>query len=308
MQKDITKVKDIWNSETKSFYTFDSLANKCGITPSCRHESEYRTILASLPAGMTQTLLDGQANDDGLFSLNELYEVTPKDLTPKNVYRRLLSRKLQNFDFCCTVLTNAGIVCTDLEEDLVKLKRWWSYLFRSDLDNKTKQFQWKLSNRGLYTGAIFHELNPDVPNVCVLCQEEEETMSHIFTTCRFVIEFWRWVFLNFNFTTNLDNEFIYLNNFHEMSKLSFLLTILGKHTIWDFRNILRNNRHLQDIVTSLKMNFKYKVQSHLNLLYSRYKYRENLNGFQEYSSNNIIHVENGTIRITVQMSPRPTKL
>ena len=79
----------------------------------------------------------------------------------------------------------------------------------------------------------------ECPNVyiiiCVLfcfCQEQEETMSHGFTTCRFVITFWRWIFLKSNFTTTLNDRFIFQNNRGTM------------------------DIYLQGIVTSPKMNFK----------------------------------------------------
>ena len=84
----------------------------------------------------------------------------------------------------------------------------------------------------------------------------------------------------------------YVTNYHDkMSRLFFMITILGKHTTWELRNIEKNSL-LQDIIASLKINFIFKVQSHLNLFYSRYKDRENPNGFDQYVNNNINLINN----------------
>ena len=58
--------------------------------------------------------------------------------------------------------TGAGLGRTSQEQDNRKLRQWWSHLKNSDLDYKTKQFQWKLSHNGLYTGILLHEIDPEI--------------------------------------------------------------------------------------------------------------------------------------------------
>ena len=67
-----------------------------------------------------------------------MYEVTAKELSPKNVYHRLMFIKITGFELCYNVLENAGLNRTYQEQDQEKLMLWWSYLKKLDPDNKTK--------------------------------------------------------------------------------------------------------------------------------------------------------------------------
>ena len=64
------------------------------------------------------------------------------------------------------------------------------------------------------------------------------------------------------------------------------------------RGILRKTE-LQHVLSSLKMNFKFKLQSQLNTLYLRYKlYRMNKNTFEnDYLIPNVIIKEGNDIKI-----------
>ena len=174
---------------------------------------------------------------------------------------------MQNFE----LLTSEGIIRTYFNNDLISLKNWWTHLLKSDLDNKI----YKTISVEHFTKWATHRKGTtrDKPSslkfMCILSRRRGDKVSrahslqihnsnlemdlspfHLHNTVR-----WR-----------IPLFFFFLNNYHEMSELSLMLTILGKHTIWELRNISRNSSHLHDIVTSLKANYKYKVQSHFHQL------------------------------------------
>ena len=113
-----------------------------------------------------------------------------------------------------------------------------SYLRKSYLDNKMQQFQWKISHKGLYTGSLLHDINPDRTPLCTFCKHTEETIIHIFAKCNITTVFWNWIFDNLNFVILLTESFVYINSYEEMTKLYTLVTVLGKHTIWEMLGIL----------------------------------------------------------------------
>ena len=128
-----------------------------------------------------------------------------------------------------------------LERDECTLKNvtlWWSYLLGSDLHHKSRECQWKISHRALYTNMILHEIDPETTVLCNLWKQESEELEHVLIHCRYVVEFWNWIFLNVQFHTALDSKFVYIDNYEDMTKISFLVTILGKITIWEMRTVM----------------------------------------------------------------------
>ena len=74
----------------------------------------------------------------------------------------------------------------------------------------------------------------------------------------------------FNFNMELGDKFIHLNSYDIMTKLNYLIPVLGKCTIWEMRGILRKVQ-VTNITNNLRINFKYKLQSQLTTLYHQYE-------------------------------------
>lgn len=303
MQKGIMKIKHIWDRGKATFKTMTNLVDQHNLTPNVRTENEYKRLLRAIPPTLTSNLHRIRSNTNVInweeaFSLTELYEVTVKGISPKAVYQRLMLTKLKGFEACYTILERAGLTQGDRDEDRKKINQWWTHLNRSDLDHKTWQFQWKMSHNGLHTGIVLHRINPDIEETCTLCRDDEETIEHIFLRCKIVIDFWEWIFDKFNFTTTLNKTFIYFNNFEEMNKLQFFITILGKATIWEMLGILRKTP-IRNTLMSLKLNFKFKLQAQLNNLNLRYKFRMDNSFDDNYLLHNII--ERNGVNVEVRL-------
>ena len=107
-----------------------------------------------------------------------------------------------------------------------------------------------------------------------MAKKKKESLEHLFVKCKEAKRFWPWIFRGFNFNTELNANFIYLNNFESMTKLNFIISVLGKLTIWELRGILRETQII-NLVNSLQIKFSYKLQSHVRTLYYRYKVGKN---------------------------------
>ena len=299
LQKRILQIKDIWKK--LRFVTLEELTRTHNIPLNIRNRiaEQYQIIVNAIPAELIQKL--NQPDDEGnhtVLNVLEWYDVTKTSLKTRNIYQRLMYFKLKGFQLGYRVLENAGYERED--SNLETLKSWWMYLQASDLENKMKEFQWRISHKALYTFILLHEIDADISKRCILCKDADETIEHLFVKCAVSKQFWAWLFREFNCNTELNAKFIYLNNYETMSTLGFLITILGKYTIWEMRGILRKTE-LPNTATNLKINFKHRLQSHLSTLYLRHQSRST-NTFQtHYLHHDKIVIIDDQIKVRVNL-------
>lgn len=72
------------------------------------------------------------------------------------------------------------IYCNENDFTLNNLKAWWNHLSNSDLDNKSKEFQWQICHNALYTFIHLHQIDEDISRECILCNDNDEDLEHIF--------------------------------------------------------------------------------------------------------------------------------
>ena len=88
LQKGIMTIKDTWDRGKRSFMTFGELVRQYNLTPSLRHEEEYKMRLDSLPTTLIANVQNWDENnknrntDNDTFSLTEVYKVTLKNCYP----------------------------------------------------------------------------------------------------------------------------------------------------------------------------------------------------------------------------------
>ena len=276
----ITKVKHIWRTNRFASLEEVMISHNIPVRNRDRMREEYQIITQAIPNQIVQ-LIQG-TNSDHIQESNhlvvqEIYHVNKEAVKSKDVYERLLYMKSNGFEHGFRVFTNADLMQD--EPGLKDLEAWWSRLYRSDLDNKAKEFQWQISHKALYTLMRLNEIDPEMSRSCVMCTDVSETIEHVFSQCVIIQAFWLWLFREFRFTTDLDKRFIYVNSFKTVTDCQFSVLCLGKKVIWETRNILRQT-NLPNIVGCLKINFKFKTQSHLTTLYHTYKAKGNLTCFE----------------------------
>lgn len=304
IQNGMLKVRDIWTN--RRLATVYELMRKHNIPERDKERLtvQYQNIKNAIPQALITILQriddDGvQIDQNAIIDIKELFQVNKESLQSKQIYERLMYVKLQGFQRGYQVLDNAGV-----DEDrinLEELEAWWNKLYKSDLDNKSKEFQWRVSNKALYTLPILHGIDPEISSLCVLCKHSEETVDHLFAKCTKIIPFWEWIFAELGFHTELSDKLVYTNNHENQNNFNFFITVLVKCTIWEVRNILRKSQMLH-ILDSLKVNFKYKLMSTLTTLYHAYLMRNEHRVFAEtYVRENKIEISNNKIIIRLRI-------
>lgn len=62
--------------------------------------------------------------------------------------------------------------------------------FKTTIDCKTREFQYKILNRLLRTNKILNKMNLEVSPLCSFCGAEEESLEHFICQCAYVYRFW----------------------------------------------------------------------------------------------------------------------
>jgi hypothetical protein len=66
----------------------------------------------------------------------------------------------------------------------------WKRLWKSWTPQKCKLFLWLAIRNKCWTADRLHKYGLPYPEVCPLCDQEEETIQHLLTSCVFARQFW----------------------------------------------------------------------------------------------------------------------
>ena len=120
---------------------------------------------------------------------------------------------------------------------------WWEQFYllprKATLDSKTREFQYKLLHRIIYTSTFLHKMGLVPSPMCSFCGKTEESLEHLFIYCDTSKHFWssltEWLY-------EVDFDVRYLSTFDITfgltSKDSLLLNhviILGQYIIYQSR-------------------------------------------------------------------------
>ena len=59
------------------------------------------------------------------------------------------------------------------------------------MDSKTRQFQYKILNRYLVTNVYLKKVGIKLSSDCSFCADADESLEHLFTSCPYVLLFWK---------------------------------------------------------------------------------------------------------------------
>ena len=79
---------------------------------------------------------------------------------------------------------------THFVNDVLEWKEIYSLPFRTSLDTKSREFQYKLLNRCLVTNSFLNKIGIIPSPACSLCGEMNESLEHFFICCRYTKDFW----------------------------------------------------------------------------------------------------------------------
>ena len=126
--------------------------------------------------------------------------------------------------------------------------KMWENIFRachkSILDNRLIWFQYKILYNILDTKYYLNKLKIIDSNLCSFCNQQPESIEHLFVHCEFVIDLWkdlkRWIFNKLNILLELTNQRQILGyeelDFH-FWPLNFLLTATRYYVYWCSKKI-----------------------------------------------------------------------
>ena len=108
------------------------------------------------------------------------------DISSKQIYEIFLGKK--------QILPNAQRKLTDKYPDInVEWDKVYSLPFRSTLDSKTREFQYKILNCIVYTNEKLYRFGLVASPSCTFCQKSAESIEHLLFSCKISSEFWKHV-------------------------------------------------------------------------------------------------------------------
>ena len=113
--------------------------------------------------------------------------------------------------------------------------------FSITTDTTLRWFQYRLLHRILPTNTLLLKMRISDSSICNFCNVDEESLLHLFFTCRITNTFWRelfaWLNMHCQLSLNLDKEIIIFGkNLHEKYSNSINLTlILAKQFIFSMK-------------------------------------------------------------------------
>lgn len=63
-------------------------------------------------------------------------------------------------------------------------------IWKLDVPIKVQIFLWKIANNALPLNTKRSQIIPNTSPLCVMCQEESESVNHLFLSCTFARAFW----------------------------------------------------------------------------------------------------------------------
>ena len=158
----------------------------------------------------------------------------------------------------------------------------WKQIFKASFTTLPDQpiiwFQYRILNGILGVANLLHKIDPSVPDICRLCQDDQETIVHLFTECQKSVRLWE----------NLKR--------HIRERVGFNIIINPENIILAYYNTDSNNKPVNAILFTVK---KYifscaynlvdlsmsAVMSKLSNMYKDLKYlstvKNNLNDFNK---------------------------
>ena len=152
----------------------------------------------------------------------------------------------------------------DLQNNLNDSLIWksrFTLLYKSSIDNKMRNFQFKLIHRKIAPQSFLYKIGISTSSSCTFCENHEQTLSHLFVNCEKVRSFWNvicaWLkeknIRNILFT---DEEYfvgtLIINNFYLVNTVIifakyFIFTCKMQNVIPLFPSFQRALKHLENM-------------------------------------------------------------
>ena len=158
---------------------------------------------------------------------------------------------------------------TDKYSDtVINWKKVYSLPFRTTLDSKLREFQYKILNNIVFTNdKLFRFGLSHSPN-CTFCSEEPESLEHLLLRCKVSSKFWKevlsWLKDNNIGTESFTETSLFLGFFEETEDFFIInhVLLLGKYYIY-VRKCHGSLPSLRGFITMIRS--VYNIELHIDL-------------------------------------------
>ena len=224
-------IRDIVDSQSKSLLTFQQVRQKLNLEKFLR----YYSLLSNIPKYIKKYIKDYcDLNLENFVPFDAFSKRILENKKLKFVYRDLV-------DKICILPYEKFLKWEDVtNSEISEWSKYFSLLKRCCRDTYLKNFQYKILHRIIPTNTFLYRIKQKETSLCTFCNEEEETIEHLFYDCNVTYNFW----LSFLQKIKLFDEHFSISKteillgFITKSLFINLLIIIAKNYI--FRCKLRN--------------------------------------------------------------------
>ena len=249
-KKDIRQVSDLLN-EQGNMFDFEALKTRYGIRGTFL---EYEALKNKIPNRWKNML-----NDNTTTCITNRFNVTCNIylqfvLKDKKGCRRFYDLMLQSkkIELNDKWMQEFGFIDTDEYKHYNKI-------IASVKEIKLKDFQFKVINKILVTKSFLYRINKTDNNICEYCNQQTETIYHLFVECEIVKQFWNelqlWLNTHSTLTLNLDGKQIIFSNQDRRNTIRNYLSIIAKHYIYTTKFTQKTLR-IDNFINLLKKKFQ----------------------------------------------------
>ena len=281
-------VKDIWDQNSKIFVNSTEIFNR--LRDKRNWIAEYSRIKASFSLELLLMLKSDNINQENTksypFTVKNTCEFIKNDNILEN--KKLLLKDIQYF----FAIENIPICQQKWEIYFGVELPWeeiWGRRFKNLANRKSKQLQWKVIHRIIYTEERLQKMNKSPNGGCHFCKDPENLM-HLFVNCKLVDSVWTEIFQKINEfyeqneikTISKSENSIILGISHRDDQINAIVnTILTttKWMIWKERNVAKYQKKK---ITKLKIiNL---IKSEISFIFSLAKSKTGNNIYTEMTN------------------------
>lgn len=260
-KKGIRSIIDIIDAHG-NFYEFEELKGMYNIRGTFL---DFQSLLRKIP-DRWKTII----NENKIACMLNRYNVR------SNVYVKYLLKDKKGckpfYDVFAQTSTFQGNTKWEQEFGNIGDDEWKTHnlVIKSLKEVKLKDFQYKITNKILVTRSFLHRINKTDDNLCQYCQQNPETILHLFVQCPIVKRFWSalhyWLLNNFGLTMSLENKSIMFPK-DKNNRLMNYLYVVAKYYLYankfsgrelsveSFKSILKRKFQSEKYTASLNNTF-----------------------------------------------------
>ncbi len=150
-----------------------------------------------------------------------------KRVCNKTYYNLLLrTQNVQNRVNKWHICLNTSLTLEDWEDVFIRA-------FKSSINSKSRNFQYKILNRILATNSFLKMCNITNSSLCKFCKVDEEAVEDLFWYCTVIREFWDdiytclWPYIDLSMFLNCENTILGVTNTTQKALIKHLFITLN---------------------------------------------------------------------------------